>query len=106
MGSRYNQETQAMNPRHFGYEFAIIAIICVIGIFLFPAPTGSYSAVHGPVTALRAMRNAVSTRWALTKAALSVLTFTVQPLLYFIRTPFKSASFLNEFSEHSCILRC
>jgi hypothetical protein len=95
-----------MNARHFGYELALVAIVCVIGIFLFPAPAGSYSAVHGPVTAFQAMRNAVRTRWALTTAALSLLHFAVQPLWSFRSIPFKSASFLGDSSQHTCILRC
>lgn len=95
-----------MNPRYFGYELALIAIVCVIGIFLFPAPAGSYSAVHGPVTALQGMRNAVRTRWALTTAALSLLQFAVQPLWRFRWMPFKSAFFLGDSSPHPCILRC
>lgn len=41
--------------RQFGYEFSIllILILSVVGIFFFPAVCGSYSAVHGPVTAFR-----------------------------------------------------
>jgi hypothetical protein len=94
-----------MNPRRFGYELALIATICVIGIFLFPASAGSYSAVHGPVTALQAMRNAVSSRWALAAAALSLLRVPLQPQWCLGLAPLKSGSFL-ESSEHNCILRC
>lgn len=95
-----------MNPRHFGYGLAFIAIVCVMAIFLFPAPAGSYSAVHGPVTAFQAMRNAVRTRWGLTTAALSLLQFAVQLLWCFRWIPSKSASFLGDFSQHTCIFRC
>lgn len=42
--------------RQFSYEFAIVAILSIIIIFFFPAVFGSYSAVHGPVTALRSAR--------------------------------------------------
>ena len=45
-----------MFPRHLGYEFAILAAVCALGIFLFPATSGPYSAVHGPVTALLSAR--------------------------------------------------
>jgi hypothetical protein len=45
-----------MFPRHVGYEFAILAAVCALGIFLFPATSGPYSAVHGPVTALLSSR--------------------------------------------------
>jgi len=37
---------------------AIILLTSVLLLFLVPAPAGSFSAVHGPVTALRANRAA------------------------------------------------
>jgi hypothetical protein len=33
-------------------------VVCVLLLALFPAATGSFSAVHGPVTAMRASRAA------------------------------------------------
>jgi hypothetical protein len=45
-----------MIPRHLGYEVAIVAVICTVAIFAFPAASGPYSAVHGPVTALLSLR--------------------------------------------------
>jgi hypothetical protein len=45
-----------MFPRHMGYEVAIVTVICTVAIFLFPAASGPYSAVHGPATALLSMR--------------------------------------------------
>ena len=43
--------------RHFGFEFVLLVVICVGALFLFPIAHGSYSAVHGPVTALRSIKN-------------------------------------------------
>ena len=63
---------------HFGHELAIVAIVCVLGIFLFPAAAGSYSAVHGPVTALEAMRNSIRLRWSIAIAALSFFGIAIQ----------------------------
>jgi hypothetical protein len=37
---------------------AIVLLTSVLLLFLVPAPVGSFSAVHGPVTALRANRSA------------------------------------------------
>lgn len=45
--------------RQLNCDFAIVAILCTIALFLFPAIHGSYSAVHGPVTALRATKSRV-----------------------------------------------
>jgi hypothetical protein len=54
--------------RHrLGCKFALLAIVCTLGIFLFPAASGPYPSVHGPVCALRAMR-----AWMLLLAALTL----------------------------------
>ena len=62
-----------MIPRHFAFELAILAILCVISIFLFPATAGPYSAVHGPVSALLSLRARIRLGWALALAALSLI---------------------------------
>lgn len=61
----------------FRNELAIVAIICVVGIFLFPAAIGSYSAVHGPVTALLAFRAAMKLRFGMVLAAFCTTLFFV-----------------------------
>ncbi|MGA3212015.1 MAG: hypothetical protein ABSD20_11975 [Terriglobales bacterium] len=45
-----------MLRQYWTSEFAIVAMLCVAAIFLFPAMQGPYSAVHGPVTALLSVR--------------------------------------------------
>ena len=56
--------------RHrLGYQLALLAIVCTLGIFLFPVTSGPYPSVHGPASALRALR-----AWMLLLALLS-LTF-------------------------------
>ncbi|MGD0214900.1 MAG: hypothetical protein ABSB87_16865 [Terriglobales bacterium] len=45
-----------MIPEHTAYEFTIIAIFCTVAILVFPAASGSYVVVHGPVTALQSLR--------------------------------------------------
>ena len=44
---------------------AVIAVVCVLSIFFFPAMRGPYSVVHGPVTALLAARAAAGLRMAI-----------------------------------------
>ena len=56
-----------MIRRHLGYELAVLAIVGTLAIFFFPAVTGPYPIVHGPVTALRAMR-----AWLLLLVALTL----------------------------------
>jgi hypothetical protein len=47
-----------MIPGRIGCELAVVAVLCVLTIFLFPAMQGPYSVVHGPATALLAARAA------------------------------------------------
>jgi hypothetical protein len=42
--------------RHFGFEFVLLLILCTASLFFFPVAHGSYSAIHGPVTALQSIK--------------------------------------------------
>jgi hypothetical protein len=50
---------------------AVLAVLCVLGIFFFPALQGPYSVVHGPVTALLSIRAAAGLRMAIVRAGLN-----------------------------------
>jgi hypothetical protein len=54
-----------MQLNRIGGALAVIAVVCVLSIFFFPAMRGPYSVVHGPVTALLAARAAVGLRMAI-----------------------------------------
>jgi len=56
-----------------GSPLALVTILCVLAIFLFPAASGPYSAIHGPVTALLAMRAAARVRLTIVRSALTAL---------------------------------
>jgi hypothetical protein len=56
-----------MTHRHLAYELAVVAMLCTLAIFFFPAVNGPYPTVHGPATALRAMR-----AWLLLLVALTL----------------------------------
>jgi hypothetical protein len=62
-----------MIPRHLGYEFVILAIACTVAIFVFPAASGPYAVVHGPVTALLSLRVRLRLWLAMALAALQLL---------------------------------
>ncbi len=44
-----------MRTRHFAL-LAILAALCVLGIFMFPAARGPFQVTSGPTTAFRALR--------------------------------------------------
>jgi hypothetical protein len=58
-------------------KFAILAILGILVIFMFHAASGPFSVVHGPATALRALRNAGLIMFAIMAFALgSIRRFT------------------------------
>ena len=57
-------------PSRLRRELSVVVLLCTLSIFLFPGVTGPYSAVHGPVTALLALRQALKAFWAMACAAL------------------------------------
>ncbi len=60
-----------MIPSCFRSKLALLTILCIVGLFLFPAAVGSYTSVHGPVSALLAVRAAMRVHWAMAIAGLS-----------------------------------
>ncbi len=62
-----------MTSGRIGAEWAVVAVFCVLTIFLFPAGQGPYSTVNGPVTALQAVRAAARLRLAIIQCALKSL---------------------------------
>lgn len=90
-----------------GDALAALAVVCVLTIFLFPAMQGPYSVVHGPVSALLALRAAGKVRTTIVHAAQRSLGALTSPLMVlcgmFIAEPDLYALTLP---ERSAILRC
>jgi hypothetical protein len=91
-----------------GCELAVVAAFCVLSIFLFPSVQGPYSVVHGPVTALQAVRAAARLRLAILAVALKALSsFLLQSIRTLRLAGFSSLEFLPPLlSELNTILRC
>jgi hypothetical protein len=51
--------------RHLTRELSLVVIVGILSIFLFAAPSGPYPAVHGPVTALRALHFSIAILWSI-----------------------------------------
>jgi hypothetical protein len=62
-----------MKIRRLTFGMALLAIVCVLLVVLFPAVQGPYSAVHGPVTVMHAARTAAWVRMAVARAGLQVV---------------------------------
>lgn len=91
-----------------GSELAVVAVGCVLALFLFPAKQGPYSAVNGPVSALQAARAASELRVAMVQAALSALgNNLISPLAELAWMAVSGVEF-QPFgtSESTTILRC
>jgi hypothetical protein len=52
------------------YDIAVVAMVCVLSIFFLPLAHGPYSAVHGPVTALRSLRTKLCLQLSMCLASL------------------------------------
>ncbi len=97
-----------MIPGRIGCELAVLAVLCVVTVFLFPSMQGPYSVVHGPATALLAARAAARLQSAIVQAALKSLgSCRLSPLAVLFRTPLSAADF-HSFNMPECnaILRC
>ena len=91
--------------RHrLGYEIAILAAVCTLAIFLFPGVSGPYPIVHGPVTALRAMRTWLTLMIGLTPKLVGLATL----LRTRLGVTGAFISFLNQIDplHQSSALRC
>lgn len=95
-----------MIPRHLGYEFIIFAIVCTVVIFVFPAASGSYSAVHGPVTALLSLRAKLKLWLGMAVGALQLAR--IMPTSFAARNTARQMIPLAQSvpPEQSTILRC
>jgi hypothetical protein len=91
-----------------GRNLAVLATLCVLMVFLFPAVQGPYSVVHGPATALQAARAAVRLRVAIAQAALGSVSNYPISLLVFMTWMSPSQAELRSvgFSGYDAILRC
>jgi len=97
-----------MFPRRIGCELAILGVVCVITLFLFPAASGPYTAIHGPVTALRSVYAASKIRLAMILAGLRDLWNNQRsPLTARFWISILGARFAPDVvADYSTILRC
>jgi hypothetical protein len=97
-----------MIPGRIGCELALVAVLCVLTIFLFPAMQGPYSVVNGPVTALQATRAAARMRKLIVQAALkSLWNRLTSPLAVMSWTSLRESGFYSvAVPESNTILRC
>lgn len=91
-----------------GIDLALVAVLCVLTIFLFPAVQGPYPVVHGPATAFQASRSALLVQIAIVQAALSSQgNLPISPLAILISRSLPTTELGATCSpEHSAILRC
>ena len=103
----YDIMSMAMNSGRIGCELAMVAVCCVLAIFLFPSMQGPYSVVNGPVTASQAARAAAHLQIAIMQAAVrSPGNLLITPIRFF--WPSLAQSELRSGTSPDCvtILRC
>ena len=96
-----------MTSGHIGCELAMLAVVCILTIFLFPAMQGPYSVVNGPVTALQAARAAVRLRKAMMQGAFQSLRHRLAAPAFFSWMPLSEAELHpGPLPECTSVLRC
>jgi hypothetical protein len=90
------------------FEIAVLIVLCVLTIFVFPVIQGPYSVVNGPATAFRAARAATHLRIAIVQAALKFLARrVVSPAAVAVWMARSNAAVQSSHSaEISPVLRC
>jgi hypothetical protein len=83
-------------------KFVLVVVLATLALFLFPAASGSFTATHGPTTALRALtylRNllAVIAAW---------IVFAVGMLSQQVHVGGKTSLLAGRFSTLPLSLRC
>jgi len=95
-----------MNSGGIGCELAMLAVLCVLTIFLFPSVRGPYSVVNGPVTALQAAR-AVARLWkTMVQSAFRSLGKLLATPGFVFLTSFTSEEFCWNAWPECSVLRC
>lgn len=97
-----------MNLDRIGCGFAILAVVCVLSVFFFPAMQGPYPVVHGPVTALLAVRAAARLRLAI-QAGLNALQLWLAcslVLMTWAMTPLEEFRLPSLSAGNVLVLRC
>ena len=92
--------------------FAVLAVLCVLTMFFFPAVEGPYCAVHGPVTALLSIRASATLRLRIVRSGLTALrgrlhrAHPAQARLVPSRLPFMESAADDLAASGASILRC
>jgi hypothetical protein len=96
-----------MFSRQLTSEFAIVAILCAAAVLFFPAVRGPYSAVHGPVTALRSTQTRLKMWLVMALAALHILGGSLAVCRFLLPALFSRAfSFRSSPPGKVFFLRC
>lgn len=97
-----------MNSGRIGCELAVVAVLGVLTIFLFPGMPGPYSVVHGPASALLAARAAARLRIAIVQGAFRALgNGLISPLVVLSWIPLSEAGrHSGALPERNTVLRC
>jgi hypothetical protein len=92
--------------RHLKLELSVMAILCTLAIFFFSAPAGPYSVVHGPVTALQALRASLVVFWSMVMAAFSLVALLALTHTICACSSFGPEEPVFEDGYSSAVLRC
>jgi len=111
-GMRGTIKCNSMPADRIEGALAVVAVLCVLTIFFFPAMKGPYCAVHGPVTALLSIRASAALRMRIVRSGLTALrdrlhrAYQAQALLVPSMVWFTESPIDDLAASSSSILRC
>ena len=98
-----------MKESRMAKVLAVLAIMGTMALLLYPLAYGPYSATHGPITVLRAMRDSLLLRISMVVAALTLVFAQLKHLCTLDRpafVPIHSRRVEVRSSQDSLSLRC
>ena len=96
-----------ISARRIGREIAVLTVLSVLVIFIFPGGQGPYSVVHGPASALQAARAAASVKVAIEQSALTSPANAISAAIVLCLMSLSNPKFRSVGSaDYGSILRC
>ena len=99
--------TSMISGRRIGREIALLAVLSVLAVFLFPGVRGPYSVVHGPASALqRPSRSSLGIRHRTIRLDFTPEHHSITPGGTYFDVILESEFQPTSLPEYSSILRC
>jgi hypothetical protein len=96
-----------MCSHRISFLWAMLAVLCTLVVFFCPASQGPFTAVHGPMTALRAWQSAGTVLSSIAAIGAVVFSLPISELLAAVSPVFMQSDVRPPLPIVNCsVLRC